>query len=86
MDRTEEIKSIIIDCLGLEDVSISDIDSDAPLFGEGLSLDSIDALEIGIAISKKYDVVLDPNSENMKEHFHSVSSLNNYIQKTISNK
>ena len=86
MDRKEEIKEIIIASLGLEDVSANEIENDAPLFGEGLGLDSIDALELGIAISKKYDIVLDPNSEDMKEFFHSVSSLNNFVTQSISNK
>ena len=86
MDRTEEIKEIIISSLGLEDISKEEINSEAPLFGEGLGLDSIDALELGIAISKKYDIILDPNSESMKEYFHSVSSLNNFIEMSLSNK
>ena len=86
MDKTEEIKEIIISSLGLEDVSPEDIDSSAPLFGEGLGLDSIDALELGIAISKKYDIILDPSSENTKEYFHSVNALNDFIVKSVANK
>lgn len=53
MNLNNEIKQLIIDCLDLEDVSIDDIETDAPLFGEGLGLDSIDALELGLAIKKK---------------------------------
>jgi len=86
MDRIQEIKEIIIYSLGLEDISAEDIEADAPLFGGGLSLDSIDALELGIAISKKYDITLDPSSEDTKEYFHSVSSLSNFISKAISSK
>lgn len=52
MNLNNEIKQLIIDCLDLEDVSIDDIETDAPLFGEGLGLDSIDALELGLAIKK----------------------------------
>ena len=86
MDRTQEIKEVIIATLGLEDISVEDIEADAPLFGEGLGLDSIDALELGIAISKKYDIILDPNSVDTKEYFSSVSALSNFITKAISSK
>lgn len=86
MDRIEEIKDIIISSLGLEDITSSDIDATAPLFGEGLGLDSIDALELGIAISKKFDIILDPNSEDMKEYFYSVESLNKFVNKSIGSK
>ena len=86
MNRIEEIKEIIITSLGLEDVSNDDIDAEAPLFGEGLDLDSIDALELGKKKKKKYDIILDPNSDDMKEYFHSVSSLNKFIEKSINSK
>ncbi|MCH1931064.1 phosphopantetheine-binding protein [Shewanella sp. A25] len=75
-----EIKQLIIDCLDLEDVSIDDIDTEAPLFGEGLGLDSIDALELGLAIKKKFDVKIEANSEATKAHFHSVASLASFIE------
>lgn len=74
-----EIKELIVSALGLEGVSAEEIDSQAPLFGEGLGLDSIDALELGIAISKKFEVTLDPNSEDLQEHFASVESLAAFI-------
>jgi len=48
-----ELKQLIIDTLDLEDISVADIDSQAPLFNDGLGLDSIDALELGLAIRKK---------------------------------
>lgn len=47
-----EIKLLIIEALNLEDISVDDIETDAPLFGDGLGLDSIDALELGLAIKK----------------------------------
>ncbi|HEY1236525.1 MAG TPA: phosphopantetheine-binding protein, partial [Candidatus Binatia bacterium] len=50
----DEIKKLIIDSLQLEDVTAAEIESDAPLFVEGLGLDSIDALELGVAIQKRY--------------------------------
>ena len=52
----QEIKELIISALDLEDITVSDIDSKAPLFTEGLGLDSIDALELGMALKKKYGV------------------------------
>ena len=54
-----ELKQLIIDALNLEDMSIDEIETEAPLFGDGLGLDSIDALELGLAIKKKYNIVID---------------------------
>lgn len=76
MDELEnEIKALIIEALELEDVRVADIQSQAPLFGEGLGLDSIDALELGLALKNKYNVRLDGDSEASRKHFHSVASL-----------
>ena len=75
-----ELKQLIIDALALEDISINDIDSHAPLFNEGLGLDSIDALELGLAIRKKYNVKIDSDKEDVVRIFSSVSTLANYIQ------
>lgn len=75
-----EIKMVIIESLDLEDMSIDDIDSEAPLFGEGLGLDSIDALELGLALKKKFDIKLDSNSEESKKHFYSVNTLADFIE------
>ena len=61
-----ELKALIIECLDLEDISVEDIDSDEPLFVEGLGLDSIDALELGLAIKKKYNVSIDANAQDTK--------------------
>lgn len=74
-----ELKSLIIETLDLEDISVDDIDSDEPLFVEGLGLDSIDALELGLAIKKRYQISIDANAEDTKEHFASVSNLANFI-------
>jgi len=71
----EEIKELIIEVLQLEDIRPADIDSAAPLFGEGLGLDSIDALELGVALQKRYGLVLSANSEETRKHFASVLSL-----------
>ena len=80
MSLDNEIKQLIIDCLDLEDVSIDDIDSDAPLFGERLGLDSTDALELGLAIKKQFDVKIEANSDATKQHFYSVASLVSFIE------
>lgn len=74
-----ELKTLIIDALNLEDMSIDDIETEAPLFGEGLGLDSIDALELGLAIKKQYNVVLDADDTETRTHFASVENLAKYI-------
>ncbi len=75
-----ELKQLIIDALDLEDIGIDDIDSDAALFNDGLGLDSIDALELGLAIRKKYNVKIDAEKEDVVKIFSSVSTLANYIR------
>lgn len=70
-----EIKLMIINSLDLEDIDIEDITDDAPLFVEGLGLDSIDALEIGLAIQKRYGIKLKSDSEDTHEHFANVNAL-----------
>lgn len=77
---TTEIKQMIIDELELEDMSVDDIDTDAPLFGDGLGLDSIDALELGLALQKRFNIKIDANSEQNKQHFRSVASLRDFVE------
>ncbi|KXU82019.1 MULTISPECIES: phosphopantetheine-binding protein [Aeromonas] len=72
---TEEIKQLIIDSLNLEGMTPADIDADAPLFNDGLGLDSIDALELGLAIKGRYGIVLSADDENTRRHFASVTAL-----------
>ena len=80
MNDTElAIKKLIIEVLNLEDTSPDDIDSAAPLFGDGLGLDSIDALELGVAIRRQYDVNLDVDSEEVREYFASVANLARFV-------
>lgn len=74
-----EIKELIVAALELEDVTADDIDTNAPLFGEGLGLDSIDALELGMALKKKYNVNFKADKEANKEYFKSVARLATYI-------
>lgn len=75
-----ELKALIISTLDLEDITTADIDSEAPLFGEGLGLDSIDALELGLAIAKTYDVKMDADNEETRQHFASIKSLAAFVQ------
>ncbi len=80
MDKLcNDIKQLIIEVLKLEDITINDIDSDAPLFGDGLGLDSIDALELGLAIKNRYNIVLSSESEQSRKHFYSVATLAEFI-------
>ncbi len=74
-----EIKEIIIEELDLEDTEVDDIDTHDALFVDGLGLDSIDALEIGLAINKRFGIKLEANSEDNKEHFRSVASLAAFV-------
>jgi len=75
----EEIKQLIIDVLQLEDITPADIDADAPLFVDGLGLDSIDALELGVALHKSYGISLSGDAEEVRRHFASVRSLASMI-------
>ena len=75
----QDIKKLIISSLDLEDLTENDIDEKAPLFGEGLGLDSIDALELGMALKKKYDLTFKTDKEANKKYFYSVSTLADYI-------
>ena len=71
----DEIKALIIQTLSLEDIAPGDIDSAAPLFNEGLGLDSIDALELGLALQKRYGITLSADSQETRRHFASVDAL-----------
>lgn len=76
----DELKAFIIEALELEDITPSDIDTDAPLFIDGLGLDSIDALELGMALKKKYKLSLGSDKEENKKHFYSVKTLADFIR------
>lgn len=75
-----EIKHLIINTLNLDELSVDDIDTDAALFGDGLGLDSIDALELGLAVKNQYGMVLSAENEAMRQHFYSVATLAAFIQ------
>ncbi len=80
MTLENEIKELIIKALELEDIKVSDIDDDAPLFNDGLGLDSIDALELGMAIKKKFNITLESDKEENSKHFYSVKTIANFIR------
>jgi acyl carrier protein len=74
------LKTLIIEALKLEDLAPDAIDSNEPLFGEGLGLDSIDALELGVALRKRYGIRIESVTEEVKAHFANVRSLAQFIR------
>ena len=74
-----ELKNLIIKTLKLEEITPEEIEDDGPLFGEGLGLDSIDALELVVALEKTYGVVI-PDSEVGKKIFRSVNDLARFVK------
>ncbi len=81
MSLENQIKQLIIDSLGLEDITAADIETDAPLFGdEGLGLDSVDALELGLAVQKTFGFQMDGEKQNLRDHFASVRTLADFVR------
>ena len=74
-----EIKELIISALALEDLRPEEIDAGQPLFVEGLGLDSIDALELGVALQKRYGVSLSADAAETRQHFASVAALARFV-------
>jgi acyl carrier protein len=74
-----ELKRLIVSALALEDLAPEQIDSVEPLFGDGLGLDSIDGLELGMALRKTYGLRLEASSEELRGIFANVRSIANYI-------
>jgi len=79
VELEDEIRQVILSSVEVDGLTAADLGSDVPLFGEGVGLDSIDALEIGAALRKKYQVKFKANSEENREHFRTVSSLADFI-------
>ena len=77
----KQIKEVIISSLELEDISVDDIVDTDPIFGSGLGLDSIDALELGVALKKKFGVKFSSENKQNREHFASVEALADFIMK-----
>ena len=74
------LKEIVVTALDLEDLTAADIGTDVPLFGEGLGLDSIDALELGMAVKKEFGITFSSNPADNKKIFRSVKTLADYIE------
>jgi len=74
-----EIKSLIIEVLALEDVTADDIDADAPLFSEGLGLDSIDSLDLAMALEQRYGVRGSQDPDENVRRFTSVRTLASFV-------
>ena len=78
-DLNSDLKQLIIDALGLEDISVQDIDDQQTLFGEGLGLDSVDALELGLALQKRYGIKIDADAKDTRNHFSNVATLAAFV-------
>lgn len=74
-----ELKELIVETLALEDITAAEIETDAPLFVEGLGLDSIDSLEIAMVLEERYGVTLDDDPDTNREIFDSVRSLGVFV-------
>jgi acyl carrier protein len=74
-----EIAQLIIDTLNLEDLAATDIPPEQPLFGEGLGLDSVDALELALALQNRYGLRVESDAKNAREHFATVANLAAYV-------
>lgn len=75
-----EMAEMLVEVLNLEDIEAAEINPQDPLFGEGLGLDSIDALEIALAISQKYSVEMKAEDESTKEAFATLNSLCQFVE------
>ena len=75
-----EIRELIVESLKLEDIAPESINVDEPLFDGSLGLDSIDALEIGIALRKRYGIVIESATEEVKSHFQNVRNLAAFVR------
>jgi acyl carrier protein len=75
----QELKHLIVEVLNLEDIGADDIGDEEPLFGDGLGLDSIDALELGLALQKRYAIKINAESTDTRAHFATVANLARFI-------
>jgi len=79
----QELATMMVDVLNLEGMTADDIEPEEILFGDGIGLDSIDALELSLAISKTYGVHIKSEDEGVKEAFTNLRTLSAYIQENI---
>lgn len=77
----QKLSELIVEVLNLEDISAEEIGAEEPLFGDGLGLDSIDALELAMAISKEYGVQLKADDDETRAVFENVRKLNAFIER-----
>ena len=82
MTLSEKLKTIIIEELNLEDVTVEEIDDDAPLFGEGLELDSLDAVELVVQVQKHFGVEI-KDIEEGRMAFESINALRHFIEERM---
>lgn len=75
-----EIATLIIEAVNLEDIDAKDLEPKAAIFNDGLGLDSIDALEISLELSKKYGVKIKSSDENINDVFSSIEALSAFVQ------
>ena len=81
LELEQQLKQLIIDSLALEDIGIENIDNDTVLFSDsGLGLDSVDALELGLAVQKTFGLQLDSEQTQLRDHFASVATLAQFIR------
>jgi len=80
LDLLEELKKVLVEELNLEDIKPEDIDANEPLFGGGLGLDSIDALELAIVVERIYGVKIKSGDEHNEQIFSSLATLAAHIK------
>ncbi len=78
----QEIAQLIIDTLNLEHLSASDIPAEQALFGDGLGLDSVDALELALALQKHYEIRIESDVRESRKHFATVATLATFVEET----
>ena len=78
----DEIKKLIVETLALEDVTAAEIETDAPLFNDGLGLDSIDSLEIAMVLEERYGAVLADDPDANREIFQNVRSIGLFVSES----
>jgi acyl carrier protein len=83
-DLENEIRDVILSSIDVEGLTAEDLPAEETLFGDGVGLDSIDALEIGAALRKKYQVKFKTNADENRAHFRSISTLATFIAENLS--
>ena len=79
-DLERDIAGLIIETLALDHLKVDEIAVDQPLFGQGLGLDSVDALELALALQTRYGLKTASDSRDARRHFETVSSLAHYVE------